>query len=153
MRAVLFLSLAVLGAVGCGGGDMSGMNNDGAIGCANDPRAMMYLPNMQQAGVGHLLTFVLQQSDPAPPARYNNTWTMKILNGAGAAVTGATMTATPYMPDHGHGTSVVPTITPAGDAYTVGPLYLYMAGLWQITLQAQSTAGNDSGVFQFCIPG
>jgi YtkA-like protein len=131
----------------------AGSVGDSTIGCANDPRAQIYTANMQQKGYGNLLTFVLAEGAPAPPVRGTNTWTVKLLDGAGNVVPGATIMATPYMPDHGHGTSVVPETTQSGDSYTITPLYLFMAGLWQVTLQAMTPAGDDSTVFNFCIPG
>jgi hypothetical protein len=71
----------------------------------------------------------------------------------GRAVTGATLNVMPFMPDHGHGTSVMPQVAPAGDGYELSSVYLFMAGLWKVTIQAQSAAGNDTAVFQFCIEG
>ena len=108
---------------------------------------------MKQKGYGNLLTFVLVEGTPAPPVRGSNTWTVQLLDGAGNLVTGATLVATLLMPDHGHASSVVPQTMPSGDSYTIAPLYLFMAGLWQITLVAMTPAGDDSTVFDFCIPG
>src|SRR5207253_1721941 len=52
------------------------------------------------------------------------------------------------------GTSVVPQITPAGDGtYAITPLYLFMAGLWETTINVDAGAGKDVAVFSFCIEG
>ena len=52
---------------------------------------------------------------------------------SGAPIDGLTLTATPWMPAHGHGTSVVPTATSSGDGrYTLSNVALYMPGAWQI---------------------
>jgi hypothetical protein len=154
MKWSLPLALSLfLAACGSDAGTPADANGDGEIGCANDPRAQTYSAGMQQMGVGGLLKFVLVSSTPAPPIKGNNTWVVKLLDGSGNAVTGGTLKVTPYMPDHGHGTQVVPQITPQADSYSIDPLYLFMSGLWQVTIQATTTAGNDSGIFNFCIAG
>jgi YtkA-like len=144
--AALALALA-----GCG--DDGGGTDAMTIGCMNDPRAMTYTADMVlPMSTTQKLRFELVSSMPAPPMRYTNTWTLKLVDGSGQVVTGATMKVTPYMPDHGHGTSVVPQITPMGDTYVITPLYLYMPGLWQVTVEVDSSsAGADTGVFYFCI--
>jgi hypothetical protein len=153
-RVLFFAAWVSLWACGSGNKANDGASmGDAAIGCLNDPRAQVYTANMQQKGFGNLLTFVLTAADPAPPAKGANTWTVKLLDGAANVVTDGTITASPFMPDHGHGSSVVPETTPSGDGYTVAPLYFFMPGLWQVTLQAMTPAGNDSMVFNFCIPG
>src|SRR5258705_7078194 len=148
LDSALFLASCVsFSACGSGSKTNDGASmGDAAIGCLNDPRAQIYTANMQQKGYGNLLTFVLTEADPAPPAKGINTWTVKLLDGAANVVTGGTVTASPFMPDHGHGSSVVPETTPTGDGYTVAPLYFFMPGLWQVTLQAMTPAGNDSVV-------
>ena len=151
--ALLFALCVWLSACGADDKTNDGDLGDSAIGCLNDPRAQIYTANLQQKGYGNLLTFVLKEGDPAPPAKGANTWTVKLLDGDGNVVTGGTILATPYMPDHGHGTAVAPETMPSGDSYTITPLYLFMPGLWQITLQATTPAANDSAVFNFCIPG
>ncbi len=67
---------------------------------------------------------------------------------------GATIKAVPWMPDHGHGTSVKPTVTPAGTAgtYNIANVYLFMPGLWQTTLTIQMPdQSSDQVVFSFCL--
>jgi hypothetical protein len=58
------------------------------------------------------------------------------------------------MPDHGHGTAIRPVISPLPDAgnYKVTPLYLFMAGLWEVTFDVTTASGaQDAVVFSFCI--
>ncbi len=60
------------------------------------------------------------------------------------------------MPDMGHGTSIVPSMTANSDGtYTVQPLYLFMAGVWSITFTTVPASGpGDSAVFFFfCVEG
>jgi hypothetical protein len=149
---LLALALVGLAACGSGGGSAQG-DDDGTINCATDPRAMTYTANMQQAGHMGALSFVLSSSDPAPPTKGNNTWNVKLLDHAGSPVMGATIDVVPFMPDHGHGTSVTPVVTPEADHYKIDPLYLFMHGLWNVTLTATSGAVTDTAVFTFCIQG
>ncbi len=126
----------------------------GNITCSTDPRAMTYTANMAQMGSSGMYKFVLAQSDPAPPAKGTNTWTLKLTDAAGANVSGAMIDVLPFMPDHAHGTSVDASVTPNADGtYTVTPLYLFMPGIWTITFTAHVGAVTDKSVFSFCIEG
>ncbi len=146
----ILLATAVLMLTACSGGDAM---DAGTVGCIDDPAAETYAPNMQKPGDGNRLSFVLVSADPGPPLRGNNTWVVKVLDAQGQPVTGATLTATPFMPKHGHGTSVVPTVTSEGDGYQVNPLYLFMPGLWKVTLSATSGMTSDTAAFTFCVAG
>jgi hypothetical protein len=152
---VIALAAALLGACGDGGSDAPDADTgpDAGIGCKNDPRGEQYSANMAHVGSAGMFKFVLVASDPAPPVKGNNSWTVKLLDPDGQPVTGATLTTTPFMPDHGHGTSAIPVTTPAADGYTIAPLYLFMPGLWQVTIHATSGAVSDQAVFNFCIQG
>jgi hypothetical protein len=71
-------------------------------------------------------------------------------------MTGAGITAKPFMPDHGHGSSVTPSVTPMGSdgTYQVTDLDLFMPGIWQVTLTITPASGPaDSVVFSFCVDG
>ena len=58
------------------------------------------------------------------------------------------------MPDMGHGTSIVPSMTSNGDGtYAVQPLYLFMAGVWSITFTRPASGISDSAAFFFCVEG
>jgi len=153
MKLHLLFAVSLFAACGDSGG---GNTTDAmTIGCVNDPRAMTYTADMMLTMTAtQKLKFELVSSMPGPPVKGNNTWTVKLFDANNQPVTGAMMKVTPYMPDHGHGTSVVPQITPMGDSYTVTPLYLFMAGLWQVTIEVDSSpSGADTAVFYFCIPG
>jgi hypothetical protein len=57
------------------------------------------------------------------------------------------------MPLMSHGTSS-PTIAPNGDgSFNVSGVYLFMAGLWQITVVAKNGAQQDTASFYFCVAG
>jgi YtkA-like len=150
--------------LGCGGGGaaMSGpdlslpASTDLSVGgtLCSDPRADPYMANFTKPSAKGTFNVTLVESVPGPPAIGNDTWTLLVKDASGAAMSGATITVKPWMPDHGHGTSVNATITPAAadGTYTVTPLYLFMAGLWQITFTITSSTGaTDQVVFSYCL--
>src|SRR5690242_1168531 len=100
-----------LSAAACGdSGGMTGGTDAMTIGCANDPRAMTYTADMMITDtVSHLIKFELVNSMPGPPVKGTNTWTVKLLDMNNQPITdaAANMKVEPFMPDHGHGTSVV----------------------------------------------
>jgi hypothetical protein len=125
------------------------------IDCTNDPRVLQYAPNISVKSASGNLDFILMSSDPAPPASETNVWAMKITDGSGVPQTNVVATVLPFMPDMGHGTSIVPSMTSNGDGtYSVQPLYLFMAGVWSITFTTVPASGpSDSAVFFFCVEG
>jgi len=148
---------------------------DGAVECSSKPNVDTYAAGLQKPGVAGQLVFELVSSAPAPPARGNNTFVVKVHSADGAALSGE-LSAKLDMPEHGHPTTVQPTITfdPDRGVYTLDPMYLFMVGLWRITFtfrsnpsdadgmpdaDAANTAGapnsvmnvSDSGVFYFCV--
>ena len=115
MRARAFFVVATL-ALGCSSPSESTTTDSGApveatITCEKDPRADTYFANLERMGTSRLFKFVLVQADPAPPSRGINNWTLKILDTAGKPVTDAAIEIKPFMPDHGHPSSVKPTVT------------------------------------------
>jgi hypothetical protein len=150
-------------------------SDTGIVDCTTDPLAETYSPSMEQAGAGGALKFVLLKSlsvsaqgqmVDGPPALGSNTWILKVLDKSGAPATGAMFPPQsswpagwpvgvyPFMPHHGHGSSAWPTVTNNMDGtYTIDNVYLYMAGLWQVTINATSGGQTDSAVFGFCVQG
>jgi hypothetical protein len=123
--------------------------------CATEARALPYAPNLARSSDSGAFTVRLVSSDPAPPARGTETWTVAVVDQSGAPQDGLAIKVTPFMPDHNHGTSVKAAVTAAGaGTYTMSPLYLYMAGYWEVTLNLQTAGGTkDSVMFPVCIPG
>lgn len=124
--------------------------------CATDPRAQSFTPGMEQRGAAGVFRARLLEMAPSPAAKGDNGWTVQIVDANGAVVDAATVTVKPFMPDHGHGSAIVPQVTPVGrdGKFAVTRLNLFMPGIWQITLHV-SVAGNaaDSAVFTFCVAG
>ena len=147
----------------------SGNTTDGPVlsyNCAADDRAQTYVAGLEVMGTSGKMTFKLMDASPAPPARGNNTWSVQVnaAGSAGAPVTDlgtsgqmvpmATFSATPYMPDHGHGTPIEVQITNQGSGmYQLTPVNLWMPGYWVTTLVVDSpSVGSDTAVYKFCLP-
>ena len=89
---------------------------------------------------------------PMPPIRGSDAAELTVLDEAGAPVDGVDITIVPWMPAHGHGTSVQPVVTPTGPGTLVAtPLYLFMAGEWQLRMTL-SGASNDTALATVDIP-
>ncbi len=159
MRPIhLLLAVLPAAALGCHDGGMAVPDSIGATyDCAADNRWTPYTPGLEIKGRAGMLDFKLMTADPAPPARGDNTWQIEVSAMAqgivGSTVAGATVEATPYMPDHGHGSPIVVQVTDDGNGdYELTPVNLWMPGYWETTISVQSDAGNDAAVYKFCLP-
>ena len=122
--------------------------------CANNTRADVFATGLTKRGADGRYQFKLLAATPAPPARGDNAWVLEIDAVNGTSVTGAAVTATPFMPDHGHGTPMQVRVTPlsAPGQYQLAPLNLWMPGYWETSVAATSGGVGDSAIFKFCIP-
>jgi hypothetical protein len=171
------LALAAVSAVGCHGDPMTAGPSDAEFySCAEETRAIPYTQGMTLDSSGGAFALTVLDSTFADkngvprsqaPAKGTNVWTVRITNVAtGAPLDGATIKVTPRMPDHpNHGTLdvVVTPIEPG--TYDVEPLYLWMAGLWNVKFEIQGAAGvagaggaagapvPETATFPICIPG
>jgi len=147
------IALAFFLVAGCS--SQPGTNGGDVINCQDDPRVRTYSPNLSVTSTTGSMKFFLVRSDPAPPAQGTDTWTIRVVDLSGNALPNLSLSVDPFMPDHGHGTSVRAQASANGDGtYTVTPLYLFMPGVWRITFISAPDAGaSDSAVFFFCIPG
>jgi hypothetical protein len=119
--------------------------------CAMETRADTYAAGLSKAD--GTTTVKLLESNPAPPIRGQNDWTLEVLDGSGQPVSGAKITVTPFMPDHGHGTTK-PTISEIGGGkYDAAAIYMYMPGLWQVTVDVTMPTGmtTSSVKFNICV--
>jgi YtkA-like len=157
MRARLpSFSLVLLVAAACGGGDSASGQPDAGnlITCQNDPRVASYAPGLTVTSTSGAKKFVLVEAQPAPPARGTDTWTLRITDGAGTPLVALPVSVLPFMPDHGHGSSVGATVTAHSDGtYTAAPLYFFMPGVWRVTFASPPDQQADVAEFFFCIPG
>jgi len=150
-RSTFFLALAL--AAACGGSSQSSPPDGGdVVNCANDPRVATYTPNLTVNSTGGGMKFVLLSSDPAPPAKGTDTWTIRVMDAAGQPQPSLSLSVLPFMPDHGHVSPVTPQVTSNGGGnYTVANLFFFMPGVWKTTFTSPSP--SDTAVFFFCIPG
>ncbi len=90
---------------------------------------------------------------PAPPTVGYDASQLAITDQTGAPVSGATLTIVPWMPAHGHGASVQPTVQEtAPGVYVATPVDFYMAGTWQLRTRIQR-AGDAAPLDDTAQPG
>jgi hypothetical protein len=112
---------------------------------------------MEQTGASNTFSVKLTSINPNPVFKGNNAWTIQVVDKSGGPVTGASITVKPFMPDHGHGSSIIPQVTAGADpgSYDISLLNLFMPGIWTVTIvvttgTAPSTV-TDQSVFTFCV--
>jgi hypothetical protein len=146
-RAIWHLALLSIAASAACGGD--GGVEDELVDCVAETRDDDYVAGMVKSG--ERLSFALIDADPAPPDEGDNTWTLHVADGE-TGVEGLTLTVDPWMPDHDHGTPIAAVVTEGtGGDYTVAPINLWLAGLWEVTIEASDGESTDTAVFAFCI--
>lgn len=120
--------LAALALVAVGGCLAEGGNGDDALfgpGAAID---------------GDHVSAVFVEVQPAPPDIGENVWAFRIADLEGAPLPEASISLSPFMPAHGHGTTPARfSATPLDDegVYSCGPFDLFMPGTWQFTLTVE----------------
>lgn len=153
--AALCVTTACVSATGCSSSSSAGATPDaGPSLCASDSRAQTYTAGMEQKGASGALTVKLDSINPNPVVKGNNEWKVTVVDAGGAPVSGATITVKPYMPDHGHGSSIIPQVAAGADpgSYDVTLLNLFMPGIWQVTFTVTTSANvTDSAMFTFCV--
>jgi hypothetical protein len=134
--------------------------------CGGQPQELQAAPlifsgaptEMVTSGSGQL-TINIRWSWSPPVVGYDAS-EMTITDGTGAPVTGLTLTIVPWMPAHGHGASVAPTVNETvpgvSGVYQASPLDFYMSGTWQllttITWPPESGTIDDSAQPSIDIP-
>ena len=114
------------------------------VDCDGEP-ADVYSPGMIRTSANGAMIELIS-SDPAPPARFYNTWVVRSPDGPITAVT-------PFMPAHGHGTQTPVVITATGnpDEWQLDPVDLWMPGLWEVRIDVDTGDASERIVFRFCI--
>lgn len=166
MRGIaLAVVLSLPLSVGCSSSsDASGSGGSGAsTGGAGGSGGMMascsgteqFSAGVEKAGDQGLVKVTIESGDPAPPQVGNNTWMLTITDASGTPIPDATVSVTPFMPVHGHGTPVTSVITPKGSgSYEADKVNFVMPGPWEITIDVTlSGGGSDSVMFPFCVEG
>ncbi|MFO0591030.1 MAG: FixH family protein [Polyangiaceae bacterium] len=160
IRPLLPLLLGAAALAACSDGETGTSGTTTATttdtsGCATDTRAQVYAVGLSESSADGAVKITFVDADPAPPAKGNNTWTVKLTDGSGAALAGATIEATAYMPDHGHTSPIKPTGTEKDPGtYELTPVNLFMPGIWEVTLKVTPAGGMAEEVkFTFCVAG
>jgi hypothetical protein len=156
--------LALLSGLGCSSRAPSPATSEEGVdfvSCADETRATPYTAGMRETSISgawvvKLLknTFVVDgKMMPQAPAKGTNTWTIEVDDAASdTPVDGVVTGVSPWMPDHRHGTTPVAVSAAGTGTYTLTPLYLYMAGYWEVTVNLGGTVATDSAMFPLCVP-
>lgn len=90
---------------------------------------------------------------PNPPIRGRNAMTLLVKRrSSGAALTGATVAVTPWMPAHGHGSTSRPVVTEATDGrYDVANVVLQMAGSWELKVAITDNGRAETVTFNVSV--
>jgi hypothetical protein len=123
------------------------------VNCATETRDDDFAIGLTKTGSAGTLAVKLMSATPAPPMHnIDNTWVVEV-DALGAPVDGATILASPYQVDHDHPSAKTVKVQalPNGQ-YELTKVYFGMSGLWEITLDVSSPAGNDVVKFAFCLP-
>lgn len=89
---------------------------------------------------------------PETPIKGKNAAQLQFLSDDGQPVVGLMIDVVPWMPAHGHGTSVRPVVgDTAPGVFVAQPIYLYMSGSWQLRVAVRG-ALEDSAIASIEIP-
>jgi hypothetical protein len=144
--ACAVLALVMAGALACAShssGDPHPGHEDagtsGQVGCASDPRVSVFQPGLEAKSASGKLVAKIVSAKPATPVTGAgdagiNEWTVSVTMDGKPPQAGDLSVKT-LMPDHGHGSPSAPTVSANPDGtFTIANLFLFMAGVWQITI-------------------
>lgn len=118
------------------------------------PAVDVYEPGITKSA-GELEVELIEAS-PAPPDVGNNVWQLAVRGPGGEPVEGAVVIVSPFMPEHGHGTSPADYegVEEEG-VYEVGPFNLFMPGRWDVTVVVEDEGAGleDEVLFRFLLEG
>jgi hypothetical protein len=149
--------IACLGFAACGS-PKSTVDAEEIVDCSTVTGVDTFVVGLEKMGAMGKLDFKMMSAEPAPPARNDNAWVVQVntmsAGVVGNTVDGASLVVTPYMPAHAHGSPKQVVVSPAGQPgqYTLSPVFLWMPGVWETTIEVTSGMTTDSAVYRFCIP-
>jgi hypothetical protein len=118
---------------------------------AMDPPSFGPTPSQTIASDSGALSIAVRFS-PDPPTGGIDAAQLSFTDTLGAGVSGLDVTVVPWMPAHGHGTSVDPTVTEtAPGTFVAAPLYLFMPGSWELRMTITGSV-DDTAKAAFEIP-
>ena len=149
--AALLLSALALAGCGTNDDDQAPATGDDSEECTGDFDT--FEPGMSKRALPGNITVQLTEAVPSPPVvRSDNIWWLKLSDADGAAILGAQLVASPYMPKHQHGSAEVVVDEQSEGEYQLSPIELIMPGVWEIPLSITPIAEEDSETtFRFCI--
>lgn len=93
----------------------------------------------------HGLRVAVRTAPDQPPQRGTCAVELRVDDKDGAPVDGLDVTVVPWMPAHGHGASVSPTVTAKGGGrYVASDVNLFMAGQWQLRTSFHGPVDDDA---------
>jgi len=101
-------------------------------------------------------TFALESLEPSVPVQSDsppgNHWTVSVTDPDGAKVTGASLSITTYMPDHGHSGPPAAAVETSDGTYDVIDLILPMPTLYTVSLILTLADGEKQAVtLELCL--
>jgi len=155
LPSLAFAALVALLAPACGSSDGNGPHTE--AGCAEDTRVEEYVVGDEKLGAQGLVLFRMGSLNPDPVDVGDNGWNLSLEDAvSGEPLTGCTLEATPFMPEHDHGSNN-PTATEGTEAgdYEFTDIAFIMAGYWEVSLNAScpDLAETDTLMVNFCVEG
>jgi hypothetical protein len=136
-------AVALLGAAACAS------SSEPSTGAESFP-ADAYVRATSDAGA---LAIEVRTTPTQPPPRGTCTVQLTVAGAAdGRPRDGLVLTVVPWMPSHGHGTSITPQVEPRGGGrYLVTNVSLYMPGDWELRTSIAGAA-TDRVVIPVSVP-
>ena len=154
-KSSMLFAIAAALTLGLPACDSTGETSDSADshdshGETGDVQTDEYMDGITKETESGLFTVKLT-SEPSPPVMGVNTWILEVRDDAGG-VEDALITVTPYMPEHGHGSNSVTSVSEdSGGMYHASPVELHMKGVWDTTITIEKDGQSDSVHFVFDI--
>jgi hypothetical protein len=123
----------------------------GCMAAAQAPKELDY-SRTRSSATGLYRARIIPDGDSIPKGKLQR-WTLHLETANGAPVDVATVTVDGGMPQHGHGLPTKPQVTRAlGEGnHLVEGMKFNMGGWWVVKFRVNSTAGNDSLVFNLSL--
>ena len=150
MKTLPIIALSLL--LSCCGDDNNTATADATPDCTQDPRAQPYSQGMGVTAEDGVQVVILDAL-PQPPVRFDNVWSIQLLDNLDQPLAADAFRIEPYMPDHGHGTPKPPVPIDGEDVgvYDMGPFDLWMPGIWELRVAVDHEGTTSTATFTFCI--
>ncbi len=101
------------------------------------------------ASAGKMFTATYESTPSPPPMNRIHSWKVTVSKASGGPVTGAAITVSGDMPEHGHGLPTEPEVTEEIEpgVYLVEGMKFSMPGWWEMIFHIKSGAHEDRVIF------